>query len=212
MLRCSGFLLLAAALAACEPATGNDARAPLPTGPALDISEAPETAGPFVIRFNDDLFFVLIVSDRSAGLISVTRFPNPPGVPVPCGGAVALDSATVQLVFHANGAINQLLMDRSAPAAIYDRRSFNRALAAGGLCGALATQVPLATGEVSLVAHDNDTFFSGAHANAFGWSARGLLTEPGGARLDYFSEYHGVVSTDGEPIHVVSRIRVRPAK
>jgi hypothetical protein len=141
----------------------------------------------------------------------VVRAPDPPGDFVPCGGSQWLDASAVQLVFHPNGAVNQLLMADQVHAAVYERRSFNSALRTMGLCGALATQVPLATGLVDGIVHDNETFVSGAHADAFGFSIRGVLHDQGGGTFAYSNQYHGVLDANGDLVYQVSRIGMKPA-
>jgi hypothetical protein len=195
-------------IAACDDPAGI---APPIEGAPLDISNGPSEPSDVVLRIWDTQFFLLLNSDRASGLISVVRAPDPPGDFVPCGGSQWLDPAAVQLVFHPNGAVNQLLMASQVHAAVYERRSFNTALRNSGLCGALATQTPLASGLVDGIVHDNETFFTGVHADAFGFSIRGILHDAGGATLTYSNQYHGVLAASGDLVHLVSRISVKPA-
>lgn len=143
-----------------------------PGRPTLDFMNGPSDPGPFIARSDDDPFFLLVDSDRATGLVSLIRLPAPGVSLIPCGGTTSLDQSSLQLVFHASGAINQLLVGRDVAAFVYDRASFNAARVAGGLCFAIETQAPIAAGRADFNAHDNDTFFSGVHTDAFGWSAR----------------------------------------
>lgn len=171
----------------------------------------PDEPGPIVVRSADDTFFLLFNTDRESGLVSLIRLPDAPSHIIPCGGTQPLDGADLQLVFHQNGTINQLLIGRQVHAHVYDRPSFLAALRSGGLCGAIASQTPLAQGLVDFTAHDNDTFFTGIHANAFGWSANGILySVADGSPLRYLSISRGVVSSDGTLVHLVSTISLSP--
>jgi hypothetical protein len=179
---------------------------------APDFLNGPEDPGPFIARDNSDPFFMLFNTDRSSGLAALIRLPAPGVTLMPCGGTTNLDASSLQLVFHASGAINQLLMGRGVQAFVYDRAPFVAALIAGGLCNAIATQVPIAGGRVDFNAHDNDTFLSGAHPDAFGWSARGLMTSVAdGSLLRFQSNSHGVLSSDGSLIKFVNSISLNPA-
>lgn len=179
--------------------------------PALDFMNGPASPGPLVARENSDPFFILLDSDPRAGLISVIRLPAPGVTLIPCGGATNLDQASLQLVTHASGAINQLLIGRDVHAFVYQRASFNAALRSGGLCFAIETQVPIAGGLVDFNAHDNDTFLSGAHADAFGWSARGIMTSMAdGSSLRFLNVSHGVLAADGSLIHFSNKITLTP--
>jgi hypothetical protein len=182
-----------------------------PERPRLDFMNGPSDPSPFVTRVDDDPFFLLVDSDRSTGLVSLIRLPAPGVTLIPCGGTTNLDQSSLQLVFHASGATNQLLVGRDVTAFVYDRASFNAARAAGGLCFAIATQTPIAAGLADFNAHDNDTFFSGAHADAFGWSARGIVYSlADGTALRFFDESHGVLATDGSLLNFTNSIRLTP--
>jgi hypothetical protein len=210
-MRRPAILLLAAATAAACDSLPPTVVTP-PAVPAHDFLNGPAEPGEFVLRVLENEFFVLINSDRASGLISVLRVPASGEVLQGCGGAGELDPAALQLVFHRSGAVNMLLLSRGVNGAVYERRAFNAALRAGGLCEALATQVPLASGPVDATSYDNEAFFSGAHPDAFGWSARGtLLSAADGAPLAYRSEYHGVLAVSGDLLHLVSTVRVSPA-
>jgi hypothetical protein len=182
-----------------------------PAAPSLSFINGPEDPGPIVLRSSNDGFFLLFNTDRTTNLASLIRLPDPPGDVIPCGGTQTLEPADLQLVFHENGAINQLLMGRQVRAHVYERASFVAALIAGGLCGAIASQVPIAQGLVDFTAHDNDTFFSGTRTNAFGWSANGTVVRVAdGATLQLRVQSRGAVAPDGAVRHVLSRITATP--
>jgi hypothetical protein len=209
MRRQLGILCLTIALASCSDSTAPSRV--LTDRPVLDFMNGPDTPGPLITRENNDPFFILLDSDRASGLVSVIRLPAPGVTLIPCGGSTNLDAASLQLVTHASGAINQLMAGRGVHAFVYDRSSFFAALGAGGLCNALMTQVPIAGGLVDFNAHDNDTFLSGAHADAFGWSARGILTSVAdGSRLRFLNTSHGVLAADGSLIHFGNKITLTP--
>lgn len=173
--------------------------------------KGPDEPGPFIARDDSDPFFILVDTDRSTGLAVLIRLPAPGVTLIPCGGSTTLDASSLQLVFHPSGAINQLMMGRGVQAFVYNRSTFVAALIAGGLCHAIATQVPIAGGLVDFNAHDNDTFLSGAHADAFGWSARGLMTGTAdGALLRFQNTSHGVLAADGSLINFVNSISLTP--
>ena len=177
-----------------------------------DFLNGPDEPGPFIARDSSDPFFMLFDTDRSSGLAVLIRLPAHGVTLIPCGGTTNLDASSLQLVFHASGAINQLLMGRGVQAFVYNRAPFVAALIAGGLCNAIATQVPIASGLVDFNAHDNDTFLSGAHADAFGWSARGLMTSVAdGSLLRFQSNSHGVLAADGSLINFVNSISLTSA-
>ncbi len=208
MRRLASAVLLAVSVTAC----GEDA-APArstPTAASLTFTNGPDDPGPIVRTAGGD-FFLLFNTDRATGLASLIRLPGAQADLIPCGGTQDLEPADLQLVFHESGAINQLLMGRDATAYVYLRGPFNKALLEGGLCFAIETQVSIAQGPVSFVAHDNDTFFSGTHANAFGWSATGtVVSAADGATLRFHSESHGVVASDGSLLNIVNRITLTP--
>jgi hypothetical protein len=94
---------------------------------------------------------------------------------------------------------------------VYERSTFNAAVRATGLCNALASLIPLARGPVDFTSHDNDTFFTGTHADAFGWSAHGtLLRVADGAPLRFLNESHGVLAADGSLLNSLSQITLTP--
>jgi len=199
-------LVLIAISAATACAEQTPLTPPAANGPAFNFSNGPATPGPIVFRTEDD-FFLLFNSDPVTGLTSLIRLPDPPDDVLPCGGAQPLGPADLQLAFHPNGAINQLLVGHDARAYLYDRQAFRSAQQQGGICGAITSLTPLAHGTVSFVAHDNDTFFSGTRTNAFGWSAKGTVTAASdGAALRYANQYHGAVAPDGSVLHILSRI------
>ena len=201
---------LAASVVACADGPPSAHRA-VPTAPSYSFVNGPEDPGPIVLRSSHDDFFVLFNTDRATQLASLIRLPDPPGDVIPCGGTQPLDPADLQLVFHANGPINQLLVGREVRAYVYERRPFVAAVSAGGLCYAITTQVPIAQGPVDFTAYDNDTFFSGIHADAFGLSAVGAVVRAAdGATLRYQNESHGVLAADGSLINIVNSITLSP--
>lgn len=204
-------IVACSAITACADSTGTGTTARR-TALTYDFINGPEDPAPIVLRSSHDDFFVLFNTDRNSDLASLVRLPDPPDDVVPCGGSQPLEPADLQLVFHRNGSTNQLFIGRQVRAFVYERRSFLAALrAGGGLCAAIASQAPLAQGLVDFAAHDNDTFFSGIHADAFGWSARGTFANAtDGSRLRYLNELHGVIAADGSVAHVVSSISLTP--
>jgi hypothetical protein len=204
--------VLAIAIAACDGSAPVRAVAPPATVPSYDFVNGPEDPGPIVLRSSDDDFFLLFNTDRSSDLASLIRLPDPPGDVIPCGGTQPLTPIDMQLVFHAGGVINQLLIGREVRTYVYERRSFVAALRAGGICSALASQVPIAQGLVDVTSHDNDTFFSGTHADAFGWTAHGtLFAAADGAPLQFRNVSHGVLASDGSLVTVFNQITLTPS-
>ena len=209
-MRRSFLILVLSVMAGCVESTAAVSSAP-EDRVAADFLNGPEEPGPFIARENADPFFVLLDTDRSTGLAVLIRLPAPGVTLIPCGGTTNLDESSLQLVFHASGAINQLMMGRGVQAFVYDRATFVAALIAGGLCNAIATQVPIAGGLVDFNAHDNDTFLSGHHADAFGWSARGPMTSTTDGSLLRFSNIsHGVLAADGSLITFSNSISLTP--
>jgi hypothetical protein len=205
-------LLAAAAIPACADSPAGSTSA-APTAPLFAFTNGPAEPGPFVLRSSGGDLFLLFNTDRATNLASLIRLPDLPGDVVPCGGTQPLEPAELQLVFHQNGAINQLLLGRQVRVHLYQRSSFIPALLAGGICGALASEVPVAEGRVDFAAHDNDTFFSGAHTNAFGWSASGMVRRAAdGALLRYHNQSHGALAPDGSVLHVLNRITLSPVE
>jgi len=177
--------------------------------PAYSFSNGPETPGPIVFRTTDDPFFLFFSDDRGPQLVAIMR-PADPAELEPCGGSNSLEPVDLQLVFHSSGSINQTLLARDVSVWLYERRAFLTVVINSGLCAALETQVPIYTGTASLVTHDNDTFFSGNHADAFGWSAIGVVTKiSDGSEYRYQNEYHGVLASDGSPISFRSTIDLK---
>lgn len=178
---------------------------------SFDFMNGPAEAGPVLFRTADDDFFLLLDTDRETDLATLIRLPDPPSDVTHCGGSQPLVPADLQLVFHSNDAINSLLIGREARAYVYERHTFVAAAQQTGICGAIATQAPLAQGSVDFVSHDNDTFFSGAHADAFGWSASGVVVSAfDGSLLRLLDESHGVLGADGSLLNAVSRITLTP--
>lgn len=203
-------VLVLSVLAGCADSPSM-VRPTLPQRVAADFMNGPDEPAPFIARDNADPFFILLDTDRSTGLAVLIRLPAPGVTLIPCGGTTNLDGSSLQLVFHASGAINQLMMGRGVQAFVYNRASFVAALIAGGLCTAIATQVPIAGGLVDFNAHDNDTFLSGNHADAFGWSARGQMTNTADGSLLRFSNIsHGVLAADGSLITFNNSISLTP--
>lgn len=201
--------VVALALLGCKDATSPSIQSE-PRSPAFAFSNGPETPGPIVFRTTDDPFFLFLNDDRAVRLAAVMRPADPANV-VPCGGSNSMDPVDLQLVFHSSGAINQTLIGRDITVWLYQRGPFLTDVINNGLCHALSTQVPLYQGTASLVAHDNDTFFSGSHADAFGWSAIGTVTKiSDGSEYRYQNEYHGVLDTNGEPLTFHTTIRLTP--
>lgn len=203
-------MLTTVALLACTDAPS--AIRSIPAAPSYDFLNGPAEPGPMIFRTGDDGFFLLFNSDRGSNLVDLIRLPGAQPDLVPCGGTEALDQVALQLVFHGSGAINQVMKGRAVGAFVYERRSFLTELRAHGLCAAIASQVPLAQGTADFTAHDNDTFFSGTHADAFGWSAVGLVTAANGAQLRLQDESHGVLAADGSLVTIVASITLRPVK
>ena len=201
-------LLTTIAVAACS--TEPIAVSRVPSVPSYAFLNGPDEPGPIVFRTGDDNFFLLFNSDRGANLVDLIRLPGVQPDLVPCGGSESLEPVDLQLVVHASGAINQVMLGRDVGAFVYERRSFVTELRAHGICAAIASQVPLAQGLVHFTAHDNDTFFSGSHADAFGWSAIGLVTAGDGTQFRLRDESHGVLATDGTPISIVATITMTP--
>lgn len=206
--RAAGLLLLAAA--------GGCAGSSAPADPTSDLAPAfrflngPGAPGPVVLRSDDDGFIVLFNTDRASGLASVIRLPDPPDDVEPCGGSQPLQGADLQLVFHPDGVIQQLMIGNQVQAWVYDRQEFLAIRNASGICAALAALVPLAGGLVDFVARDNDLFAGGPHTNAFGWTARGRLTRTSdGSPVDYQNRYHGAVGTDGTVYSFMSVIKLQ---
>jgi hypothetical protein len=203
-------LVLTIAVVSCSDSVSTSRLLPADR-PVVDFMNGPDSPGPIIARDDSDPFFLLVDSDAAAGLVSVIRLPAPGVTLIPCGGATHLDQSSLQLVTHASGAINQLMKGRGVHAFVYDRSSFFAALRSGGLCFAIETQVPVAGGLVDFNAHDNDTFLSGAHADAFGWSARGIMTSEGdGSSLRFLNTSHGVLASDGSLIHFSNKITLTP--
>lgn len=170
----------------------------------------PEDPGPAVLRFDDDTFIVLFNTDRASGLASVIRLPDPPDDVEQCGGSQPLQGADLQLVFHPDGVIQQLMIGNQVHAWVYDRQDFLTIANSSGICAALDALVPLAGGMVDFVARDNDLFVTGPRTNAFGWTARGLLTRTSdGSPVDFQNRYHGAVATDGTVHSFMSVIKLQ---
>src|SRR5262245_42251429 len=103
---------LAAAALACADASPDPRTAP--TAPSYSFTNGPADPGPVVLRSSDDTFFILFNTDRGTGLASLIRLPGAQADLIPCGGGAALTPADLQLVFHRNGVINQLMIGRQA--------------------------------------------------------------------------------------------------
>jgi len=201
--------VVALILLGCKDATSPSIQRE-PGSPAFAFSNGPETPGPIVFRTTDDPFFLFFDDDRTVQLAAIMR-PGDPAALIPCGGSNSLNPVDLQLVFHSSGAINQTLIGRDIDVWLYARRDFLIDVRDNGLCHALVTQIPLYHGTASLVAHDNDTFFSGTHPDAFGFSAVGTVTKiSDGSRYRYQNEYHGVLGTDGAPLSFHASIRLSP--
>ena len=203
-------LLTTVALPACADAPS--AVTSTRVGPSYDFLNGPAEPAPMIFRTGDDEFFLLFNSDPGSNLVDLIRLPGGQPDLSPCGGTEALEPVALQLVFHGSGAINQVMMGRTVGAVVYERRSFLTELRAHGVCAAIASQVPLAQGTADFTAHDNDAFFSGTHADAFGWSAVGLVTAANGALLRLQDESHGVLAADGSLVTIVASITLRPVQ
>lgn len=207
-------LVVTAALTACSegataPSAGTSSRTV-----SYDFTNGPSDPNSMVVRSSGGDFFLLFNDDRSSHLVAIMRTPTAPVDVIPCGGTQELDPAGLQLVFHGSGAINMLLKGRQVHVWLYDRSSFLSIVRSpDGLCGALATQVPLYEGFADFVSHDNDAFASGVHTDAFGFSAHGTVTEiSSGVTFGFMDEYHGSVGADGTLHHFSSNITLSKAK
>ena len=207
-MRPSRLVLALAVVSACseQPST---APALAPAKAALDFTNGPDDPNPMIVRSADDQQFLFLNDDRDAGLFSVIGIPTAPADIVPCGGAQPLDPRSIQLVFHASGAVNMVLKGRALHADLYPRRAFIKALNIGGPCFAIATLTPIYQGLTDIDYHDNDAFSSGVHVDAFGFSARGDVTNAGGTSFRYQNEYHGTLAPDGTLLHYSSTITLR---
>ena len=202
-------LVLALALASACSERPSTAPALAPTAPAFDFTNGPDDPNPMIVRSANDQQFLILNDDRDAGLFSIIGITSAPADLVPCGGSQPLDPKSLQLVFHTSGAVNQVIIGRDLHVDLYPRRAFIQALRLGGPCYAIATLTPIYQGLTDLNSHDNDTFFSGARVDSFGFSARGDVTDGTGATFRYQNEYHGAVAPNGRLLQYSSRISLR---
>lgn len=213
-MRFSAAAVRAAGLSTLVAAGGCGERSPADPSvgepPSFTFLNGPEDPGPAVLRSDDDTFIVLFNTDGASGLASVIRLPDPPEDVEQCGGSQPLQSADLQLVFHPDGVIQQLMIGNQVHAWVYDRQDFLAIANSSGVCAALDALVPLAAGLVDFVARDNDLFVAGPRTNAFGWTARGLLTRTSdGSPVNYQNRYHGAVGTDGTVHSFMSVIKMQ---
>ncbi|HET9514902.1 MAG TPA: hypothetical protein VFO95_13300 [Gemmatimonadales bacterium] len=195
-MRFSAAAVRAAGLSTLVAAGGCGERSPADPSvgehPSFTFLNGPEDPGPAVLRSDDDTFIVLFNTDGASGLASVIRLPDPPEDVKQCGGSQPLQGADLQLVFHPDGVIQQLMIGNRVHAWVYDRQDFLAIANSSGVCAAFSTLTPLAHGLVDFVARDNDLFVSNTRTNAFGWIARGNLhLTSDGSAVEFVNRYHG---------------------
>jgi hypothetical protein len=165
-------LVLSALIASCtDQPTATEG--PTLDAPSLNFMNNPDNGNPKVWRYEDGAF--LLIFDSDSPLVAVhTTFPN-------CGGE--LQPVSVQeIVDNPNDPfsdqVRQLLQADDINIYIVD-------LSASGACFGFGL---VASGTGNLVNTDND-FWAFLHdnpnANAFGFTAQGSLTSPGGAGVRY---------------------------
>jgi hypothetical protein len=199
--------LVAAALAiSCTERTGpSDVARPTPPV-SYDFINGPGSPGNSgIFRFQDHYFFGVFV-DESAGLISIQGLENT--VADLCADLGEFALADFQLKPHNAGEVNSLLVALSSHVQIL-------ALPAepGDFCEDLSGAPVLYSGTAALHRTDNnftETGSEGGRADAFGWSAHGVLDDlVNGGQVQYSETLRVLVNPQtGEVRVLVANIRV----
>jgi hypothetical protein len=192
-LRHSGILLLGlnfGVLAVCgkqETLTSPAEQPPV----ALDLSNAPATSGPFIVRFESEGFLgeIFFGVDPVRELVSVNGLGTiDPAESALCGGGAPLDILSFQEIATPSGAVVRAVQGRDITQHIYDLNEGGNwfdVFFQQGPCAAL-TLPRLAQGRGNFRLHDNDVQVSGERANAFGWRAEGALQDlANGGKVHY---------------------------
>lgn len=158
--------------------------------PSFSFSNGPSTPGrSHVIRVEGRNAFFIV--DGARGIMSfhgqdvtLTEF---------CAGERDFDVMNRQFIEVPSGAVNALFTSDDHHVWIYPAAPFD--------CAILPTLPLLASGQTRLVRPDNDlTGFGGPGANAFGWSATGMLTDAlSGAPIHYSETVRALTLPFEEP-------------
>lgn len=167
----SALVLSALAVSCTDQPTGT--QGPAVAAPLLNFMNNPDNGNPKIWRYEDFAFLVIYDSDSPLAAVH-SSFPSCGGELQPVSVQEIVDnpndpfSDQVRQLLQADG-INIFVVDLSAP---------------GGCFG----YDLVASGTGNLVNTDND-FFAFVHdnpnSNAFGFTAQGRLTSPGGDRVSY---------------------------
>ena len=161
-----------------------------PGAPSFSFSNGPSTPGrsPIIRIEGRNAFFIV---DETRGVMSfhgmditLAQF---------CAGDRDFDMLNRQFIQVPSGAINALFTSDDHHVWIYPAAPFD--------CAILPSLPLLASGQTRLVRTDNDlTGFGGPGANAFGWSATGMLTDAvSGRPLRYNETVRAVILPFTEP-------------
>jgi hypothetical protein len=144
--------------------------------PAFNFGNNPD-AGPIILR--SELGGAFGLRDPGSGL-QVWFMIDPVGVCTGPWASDAIDQQIVDVPDEANRII-RLRHGKDVQTSVWPNFGFN--------CGLFTSTTPLATGVSSFVWTDNDVNIGqnpdSENSNAYGWTAHGLLTDPGGAQVQF---------------------------
>jgi len=162
-----------------------------------------------VIRFSDQVAFFVVDSEHGVVSFHGTDLSF---AQICSGAPFDFDPLSIQLIDSPSGALHALFRGSEHHVVIYPSNGWPNPDHVGpGDCPALAVLPVLASGTAQLVRTDNDIEVTGQGANAFGWSAEGVLLTPSGGKLNYSETVRALVDPGGGDIRILQMaIRLVP--
>ena len=177
---------------------------------AASVSPAAASGnGAGVVRFSQqDAFFIV---DSEHGLVSF-HGTNLSFAQICSGVPFEFDPLTIQLVDSPSGALHVLFSGEESHVVLYPSAGWPNPDHIGpGDCPALAALPVVASGTTHLIRTDNDIKVSGPGADAFGWTAEGVIFSPSGEKFNYSETARALVKPgSGELQELKVDIRLVP--
>jgi hypothetical protein len=170
---------------------------------AVSVSPAAAASGngAGVIRFSDQFAFFIVDSEH--GLVSF-HGTNLSFAQICSGVPFEFDPLRIQFINTPTGAIHALFSGAEHHVVIYPANGWPNPEHIGlGDCPALATLPVLASGTAHLIRTDNDITVAGRGADAFGWTAEGVLYGPTGGKLRYSETVRALVEPGGGDVRTL---------
>jgi len=158
---------------------------------AQAVSVSPAAAAAGVIRYSDQANFFVVDSEH--GLVSY-HGTNLSFAQICSGVPFEFDPLRFQFIHSPSGALHALFSGDEHHVIIYPSSGWPNPDHIGpGDCPTLVSLPVLASGTAHVVSTDNDATLSGQGADAFGWTAQGVLFYPSGGKLSYSETVRALV-------------------